>query len=107
MKLILATTLLAATLATHAVANETVTITIKDHKFEPAEVKLPAGKKVKLLIENKDSTPEEFESHELNREKIIAGNGKATIYVGPLTAGRYPFFGEFNQATAQGVIVVD
>ena len=81
-------------------------INIKDHKFEPAEIIVPAGKKVKLLVDNQDSTPEEFESFPLNREKIIAGNAKATIYIGPLSAGRYPFFGEFNQETAQGVIIV-
>ena len=82
-----------------------VTITIKDHKFEPAEVVVPVGKKIKLLIENKDATPEEFESHPLNREKVIAGNSSATIFIGPLNAGNYNFFGEFNEATAQGVIV--
>ncbi len=90
-----------------AFANESeVAITIKDHKFEPAEITVPAGKKVKLLIENKDATPEEFESHALNREKIIAGNGKTTIYIGPLDSGSYNYFGEFNAATAQGVITV-
>ncbi|HAF00925.1 MAG TPA: hypothetical protein DCO68_01615 [Methylophilaceae bacterium] len=86
-------------------ADDEVTITISNHQFSPAEVSVPAGKKIKLLIENKDATPEEFESHELNREKVIAGNGRATIYIGPLSAGRYPFFGEFNEATAKGVIV--
>jgi plastocyanin len=87
-------------------ATEDFTIVIKDHKFQPAELIVPAGKKVKLIVENQDATPEEFESHELNREKIIAGKGKATIYIGPLKPGKYPFFGEFNQATAQGAIVV-
>ena len=82
-------------------------LTIKDHRFAPAELKVPAGKKIKLVVSNQDSTPEEFESHELNREKVIAGNGKATIYVGPLTPGKYPFFGEFNEKTAQGVIIAE
>jgi plastocyanin len=86
-------------------ADETFTIQIKNHRFEPAELTIPAGKKIKLLVENMDATPEEFESHELNREKIIAGNSKATIYIGPLSQGKYPFFGEFNEATAQGTIV--
>ncbi len=86
-------------------ADDVFTIKIKNHHFEPAELTVPAGKKVKLLVENLDATPEEFESHELNREKIISGNSKATIYIGPLTAGKYPFFGEFNMATAQGVII--
>ncbi len=86
-------------------ADTDYTLTIKDHRFQPAELTVPAGKKIKLMIENRDPSPEEFESHQLNREKVIAGNGSATIYIGPLDPGRYPYFGEFNQATAQGVII--
>lgn len=90
-----------------AVAEEDVyTLVIKDHRFQPAEISIPAGKKIKLLVENQDSTPEEFESHSLNREKVIAGKSKATIYIGPLSPGRYGFEGEFNSKTAQGVIIV-
>jgi plastocyanin len=86
-------------------ADEVYTIQIQNHRFTPAELTVPAGKKIKVLVENKDATPEEFESHELNREKVIAGNGKATIYIGPLAPGKYPYFGEFNMDTAQGVII--
>ncbi|MHB1076992.1 cupredoxin domain-containing protein [Thiobacillus sp.] len=82
-------------------------LTIKDHQFTPSELKVPAGKKVKLLVSNLDSTPEEFESHELNREKLVAGHGKATIYIGPLAPGKYPFYGEFHDKTARGVIVAE
>lgn len=78
---------------------------IKDHRFQPAEITIPSGKKVKLLLENQDVTPEEFDSHSLNREKLIAGKGKATIYIGPLAPGRYEFQGEFNATSAQGVII--
>lgn len=81
------------------------TIAIKDHRFDPAEVVVPAGKKVKLVIDNRDATPEEFESHDLKREKVIAGKTKATIWVGPLRPGKYRFFGEFHEATAQGVLI--
>lgn len=88
-------------------ADDVVTIQIKNHRFEPAEFTVPAGKKIKLIVDNNDDTPEEFESHALNREKVIAGNGKATIYIGPLSPGKYPFFGEFNVATAQGTIVAE
>lgn len=83
------------------------TLVIKEHRFAPAELKVPAGKKIKLLIDNQDATPEEFESHELNREKVIPGKSKGTVYVGPLKPGRYPFFGEFNEKTAQGAIVAE
>ncbi|ANJ67335.1 hypothetical protein A9404_08025 [Halothiobacillus diazotrophicus] len=84
-----------------------VHVVIKDHRFTPSEVKVPAGQKIRLIVDNQDATPEEFESHELNREKVIAGKSKATIYIGPLEPGRYPFFGEFNEATAQGVVVAE
>jgi plastocyanin len=77
---------------------------IKDHQFQPAEIKIPAGTKIKLMIENQDATPEEFDSHSLNREKLIAGHSSATVYIGPLTPGRYSFTGEFHDTTAQGVI---
>ena len=88
-------------------ADTEIAITIKDHKFIPAEVRVPAGKKVKLIIENQDATAEEFESHELNREKIIAPRSKASVYIGPLKPGSYPFFGEFNAATARGVVIAE
>ncbi len=81
-------------------------ITIKDHKFDPATIEIPAGKRIKLTIFNKDPTPEEFESYKLNREKIVRGGGKAIIFIGPLMPGEYPFMGEFNQETAQGMIIV-
>jgi plastocyanin len=88
-------------------ADTEIAITIKDHKFIPAEVRVPAGKKVKLIIENQDATAEEFESHKLNREKIIAPRSKATVYIGPLKPGSYPFVGEFNAATARGVVIAE
>ena len=81
-------------------------LSIKDHYFHPDSIEIPAGTKVKLLVKNQDTTPEEFESHDLNREKIISGNSEATIYIGPLDPGEYGFFGEFNEATAQGKIIV-
>lgn len=100
--------LAALAFAASAAAAETpeFTLTIKDHKFEPAALTIPAGKKVKLKVVNADTTPEEFESHELNREKVIPGGATASIFVGPLKPGEYPFFGEFNPATAQGKLVV-
>ena len=79
---------------------------IKDHRFDPAQLEIPSGTKVKLLVKNLDATPEEFESHELNREKVIPGNSEATVYIGPLEPGEYGFFGEFHEDTAQGKLFV-
>jgi hypothetical protein len=83
-----------------------IQLVIKDHLFYPSELIVPANKKIKLIVDNQDSTPEEFESYELNREKVILGNSKAMIFIGPLAPGEYPFFGEFNMATAQGKLIV-
>lgn len=80
-------------------------LTIRDHRFVPAEVVVPANTKLKLIVVNEDPTPEEFESHELNREKVVTGKGSITVYLGPLKPGRYPFFGEFHMATAQGAVI--
>ncbi len=78
---------------------------IKDHLFQPSVLYVPAGEKVKLLVLNQDSSPEEFESFSLNREKVILGKGKATLFVGPLQPGKYEFFGEYNPDSAQGVLI--
>jgi plastocyanin len=82
-------------------------IVIKDHKFSPAELRIPANKKVKIIVENQDATPEEFESFELNREKVVSGNGKITVFIGPLKPGTYKYFGDFHQDTAQGTIIAE
>ena len=86
-------------------ADDEFKVVIENHKFEPSEVTVPAGRKVKLVIENRDATPEEFESHSLNREKVIAGKSTATIFVGPLKPGSYSFVGEYHEKTAKGTIV--
>ena len=80
---------------------------IRDHLFQPEEIRIPANTKIKLVGYNRDPTPEEFESYELNREKVIMGGRKANIFIGPLAPGVYPFFGEFNPRTAQGRVVVE
>jgi hypothetical protein len=80
-------------------------LAIRDHRFTPAEIRVPANVKVRLVVDNQDAAPEEFDSHALNREKVIPGKSKATIFIGPLAPGRYPFIGEFNAATAQGVVI--
>ena len=97
---------LLALAATAGAAEPEFLLVIHDHRFTPAEIVVPANAKVKLVVDNQDATPEEFDSHALNREKVIAGRSKAVIFIGPLAPGRYPFMGEFNAASAQGAVVV-
>lgn len=86
-------------------ADHEAKLTLQNHRFSPEELVVPAGKKVKLVVENKDATAEEFESHDLNREKVVAGNASIVLYIGPLSPGRYSYYGEYNEKTARGVIV--
>jgi len=101
----LALLLASVSLAVIAAEKPEFNLVIKNHQFQPAELVIPAGVKVVINVDNRDSTPEEFESHELNREKVIPGNTKAKVFIGPLSAGEYPFFGEFHAATAQGKVI--
>jgi len=98
----------AALAAPSAVADEpSFELVIRDHKFEPETLEVPANARIKLIVQNADPTPEEFESYELNREKVIPGNSQAIVYIGPLDPGTYPFFGEFHMDTAQGRIIAE
>ncbi len=107
-KLIAISVLSLAALQAFAAADE-FTLTIKDHAFAPKELKLPAGKKIKLLVVNQDVTPAEFESKPLGREKVIPGKSTGIVSLGPLKAGRYEFVEEYHEteAAAQGTIVVE
>ena len=92
-------------LGAFAQADPELKLVIENHKFTPETVTVPVGKKVKLVIENRDATAEEFDSHDLNREKVIPGKSTASVFIGPLKPGEYKFVGEFNEKTAKGVIV--
>ena len=91
--------------ATRVAAEEPVfTLTIKDHRYMPAEFEVPANVKIKLLVKNEDGSPEEFESAELHREKVVLGNSEISVFIGPLKPGRYEYIGDFHQESAHGVI---
>jgi hypothetical protein len=84
-----------------------VRISIRDHRFEPATIEVPADRPLKLIVTNADSTPEEFESVGLKIERVIPPGKTAEFAVKPLRANRnYKFFGEFHADTAQGQLVV-
>lgn len=83
-----------------------IKIVIKDHKFVPNIVEVPKSTKIKLIIHNEDDTVEEFESHDLHREKIVMPHDSIKIILAPLKPGKYDFFGDFHQDTAQGFLIV-
>ena len=83
------------------------TLTLKDHRYQPSELRIPANVRIKLELINQDPSPEEFESNDFPAEKIVMPKSSATLFVGPLKAGRYHFFGDFHQPTAQGTLIVE
>lgn len=103
---LLALAILAGAPTAHA-ADLELQLVIKNHRFEPSELKVPAGQRVKLVVDNRDDTPEEFDSHDLNREKLVPPGSKVTVFIGPLKPGRYAFIGEYHEATAKGVVIAE
>ena len=85
-------------------AAETVSLTIKDHRFSPDRVSVPAGERFRIEVSNRDDSPEEFESADLKVEKIVAPGGKIAVMAGPLKPGTYKFFGDYHPDTAVGFI---
>ena len=106
-RLLLLAVLVSAFAANASAADVELKLVIKNHRFEPIELKVPAGQRVKLVVDNRDDTPEEFDSHDLNREKLVPPGSKVTVFIGPLKPGRYAFIGEYHEATAKGVVIAE
>jgi Cupredoxin-like domain len=88
-------------------AEDTVTfdVSVKDHKFEPAEIKGPAGKPIVLKVKNLDSSPIEFESEPLQFETVVKPNAEVLVKVKPQKPGRYGFFDDLHQETKGALLV--
>jgi len=104
--LVALTVAIGVTLATGASAGPVYAITIRNHQFIPAIVVIAAGEKAELRVTNNDSEPEEFESFDLNREKMVMPGRTIRVFLPPLKPGEYRFFGEFHPKSAQGTVLV-
>lgn len=105
-KLIISYTLLLMASYSALAQRQEFNLVLKKHLFYPAEMTIPSNKKIKLIIDNQDDSVEEFDSFSLNREKVLFPKQKSIIYIGPLSPGRYAFFGEYHPESARGVIIV-
>ena len=105
MRLLLALSLPAVVGLASPVRADDFSLTIKDHRFEPSELQVPAGKDLTLKVTNSDPTAEEFESNDFDAEKVIPGGQTAVIKVAPLDPGRHEFFGEYHEDSAKGALV--
>lgn len=91
-------------LAAAAYAEDYV-LTLKNHQFSPRVLTIPAGQKIKIIVKNQDATPAEFESSDLDREKVAGANSEITVFIGPLDAGSYGYFDDFHRDTTTGIII--
>ncbi len=98
---------LAVPVALPALADDlpTFNLVVKDGRFVPETLEVPANTKFKLVIRNDGPGPEEFESNFPRKEKVLAPGATSFLIYQPLAPGRYPFFGEFHPDTARGVLV--
>jgi heme/copper-type cytochrome/quinol oxidase subunit 2 len=104
MRLLVFALLVAIGTASPACADD-FSLILQNHRFQPAELAVPADRPITLSVTNKDPSAEEFESQGLDIEKVIAGGQTAAIRLGPLDPGRYEFYGEYHEDTAKGAIV--
>jgi high-affinity iron transporter len=88
-----------------AKADDPIPLEFRQHRFVPERLVVPANQKFRLLVKNSDDTADEFESTQLNREKLVPPGQSVTVFLGPLPPGEYKFFGDFHQDTAKGVMV--
>ena len=82
-----------------------LSLVMKEHKFEPAELHAPPGRAIVMHVKNLNPIVSEFESGDLHFEKIIPAGNDAVVYVRPQQPGRYNFFDDFHHET-QGFLVV-
>ncbi len=87
--------------------DNTASVTLKNHRFTPAEIHVKANTPSVIALTNKDATAEEFDSTALKVEKVVAGNSSGNIRIRALAPGRYPFVGEYHADTAKGVVVAE
>ncbi len=102
---------LAATLPSLSLAGETapprtITVTIRDHKFEATPLSLPPGQSLLFRVTNLDPTTEEFESYDMGFEVVVRPGQTILVPVSGLGKGRYDFFGDFHPGTAHATLTV-
>ena len=79
-----------------------VALTLKNHRFVPDTITVPAGQRIRIELANEDAATEEFDSDDLHVEKDVSPHGKVSFFVGPLAPGTYSFMGELHADTASG-----
>lgn len=106
MRRLAALVLFAALSPASAAQTPSYALAIHDHAFAPASLTVPAGVRVRLEVKNTRSLPSEFESFDLNREKVVPSGTTVSVWIGPLSPGKYKFFDDFNPGVTGWIVAV-
>jgi len=82
-----------------------IVLAVRDGGFDPRQVEGPTGARIRLEVTNQTSSAIEFESFELNRERVVQPGQTVTVYISGLAPGPYEFFDDFHQAW-RGTLVI-
>ena len=99
---LVAVTFLAAAPSSHADQSSSELKFANGH-FEPAVMNVSAGEPVRLTVVNGSDSAIEFESFELNRERVVPPGHTITVLLPKLDPGQYRFFDDFHHE-AEGTI---
>jgi plastocyanin len=105
MPLLIASALIAGLHAAKADDAVSLSVTIKDHKFDPPEIHAPAGQAIEFHVKNLNDIVSEFESSDLHFEKIVPAGSDAVVHVRAQQPGKYNFYDDFHHQT-QGYLIV-
>ena len=90
---------LAAVLEARADELPTYHVIAKGGRLSPERIEVPAGKRIKLTLQNEGPGPIEFENLDMRVEKVLAPGGTSFVVTPQLKPGAHTFIDEFHPET--------
>lgn len=83
----------------------TFRIEFSDGLITPLQLEVPADTRFRIELVNRGSTPVEFESLQLRKEKVIGPGNQTVMVIRRLDPGTYDFFDDFHLDTPHAVLI--
>ena len=80
-------------------------IELRDGRITPSRIEVPAHTRIKLILHNTGTTPVEFESRDLRKEKVLGPGVETFLVIRNLAPGTYRFFDDFHPEGENAVLV--
>ena len=95
--LMMAAVLMSAAFPSASHAQDTIyRMTMTEKGFSPADLTVPAGQKIHLIVDNKGTAEAEFESYPLNQEHKIQPGQSEEMFLDAMKPGSYEVFDDNN-----------